>query len=339
MKRSTLIVLVICSVFLFSSLLLTPVFAADTYNWKMTSFDNAGGFINTLPKKFIEVLNERTNGAVKITLFENTLGKPQDHWEMLEKGATHLAYLSEGHNLGRVPVGTLLNLPFEISEMSLIYDLCSEWLEAGCFRELTDYFQVLFIRPTNPIHLFLRDKKVTKIDDFKGMKIRALGGMMGKTLNALGAASVSMHGSEIYMGLSTGVIDGFLTGPDFVYNFKIHEVAKYGLKLSFNVGFWGAFMNKKVWESLPKDLQDTIKAVSHDVWKEDREKTESIIKESWENLAKTKMEVYTLPPEERERWKKATSGISNEYLDEWAAKGYPVKEAYKMMQEKAKLEK
>ena len=51
------------------------------------------------------------------------------------------------------------------------------------------------------------------------------------------------------------------------------------------------------------------------------------------------MEIYTISPEEQARWKKATSGIANKYLDEWAAKGYPVKEAYKMMQEKEKLEK
>ena len=340
-RGSMFIALVVCSFFLFSFLLSTPVFAADKYNWKMTSFQgSAGPPINAVIKKFIKVLNERTNGAVKITLFENTLGKAQDHWEMLEKGAIEMAFLSEGHNLGRVPVACLLNLPFELSDQGLLYDLCDEWMKAGYLGEVTDHFKVLFTKPTATINLFTSEKKVTKLEDFQGMKIRALSGMMGHTLEALGAAAVSMHGSEIYMNLSTGVIDGLLTGPDFVYGVKLYEIANYGIKLSFAAGMFFECMNKNVWDSLPKDLQDTIEAVAKEVREGDKAQTIEVEKASWDNLRnKTKMEIYTISPEEQARWRKATSGIANKYLDEWAAKGYPVKEAYQMMQEKEKLEK
>jgi len=51
------------------------------------------------------------------------------------------------------------------------------------------------------------------------------------------------------------------------------------------------------------------------------------------------MEIYTIDPEEQARWKKATSEIANEYVNEWSAKGYPVKEAYAIMKEKVKLKK
>jgi TRAP-type C4-dicarboxylate transport system substrate-binding protein len=338
-KRLMFPTLVICGIILFLILISPPAFSADTYKWKMTSFAGAGPPINALPKKFIEVINERTNGAVEITLFENTLGSAKDHWEMLEKGATQMAYLSEGHSLGRMPVACLLNLPFELSDLGLIYDLCVEWMEAGYLKEITDHFKVLFYRPTNSIDLFLRDKKVTKMEDFRGLKIRALQGMQGRTVTALGAASVSMHGSELYMNLSTGVIDGLLTGPDYVYAVKLHEIAKYGLRWSFYTGLWLACMNKKVWDDLPKNLQNTIETVSHELWKEERTKVVAGERAAWDDLQnKTKMEIYTIDPEEQARWRKATSTIANEYLDEWSAKGYPVKEAYAMMKEKAKTQ-
>ena len=178
------------------------------------------------------------------------------------------------------------------------------------------------------------------MEDFRGLKIRALQGMQGRTVTALGAASVSMHGSEIYMNLSTGVIDGLLTGPDFVYGVKLYEIAKYGIKLSFFAGMFFECMNKNVWDSLPKDLQDTIEAVANEVREEDKAQTIAVEKGAWDDLRnKTKMEIYTISPEEQARWKKATSGIANKYLNEWAAKGFPVKEAYQMMQEKEKLQK
>jgi len=122
------------------------------------------------------------------------------------------------------------------------------------------------------------------MEDFRGMKIRALRGMQGRTVTALGTASVSMHGSEIYMNLSTGFIDGLLTGPDYVYAVKLHEIAKYGLRLSFYTGLWLVFMNKQIWNDLPKIFQDTIESISQELWKEERKKVVAGERTAWDDL-------------------------------------------------------
>ena len=70
-----------------------------------------------------------------------------------------------------------------------VYD---EWFKAGYLRELTDHFKVLWLMPTNLQHLFLAKKKVTTMADFKGLNLRAVSGLAGKVITALGASGVSM---------------------------------------------------------------------------------------------------------------------------------------------------
>jgi TRAP-type C4-dicarboxylate transport system substrate-binding protein len=90
-------------------------------------------------------------------------------------------------------------------------------------------------------------------------------------------------------------------------------------------------MNKETWDSLPKDLQTTIDQVSRDVT---AKSTKMLIEEAqkrWETLRDKKMDVYTISTDEEVQWKKATASVADQYLQEWSAKGYPVKEALGMM--------
>jgi TRAP-type C4-dicarboxylate transport system substrate-binding protein len=59
---------------------------SKTYNWKMTAWFPAGHDDNKQLIQFIDTLNKRTNGGVKVTLYEATLGSPNDHWDMVPAG-------------------------------------------------------------------------------------------------------------------------------------------------------------------------------------------------------------------------------------------------------------
>lgn len=340
LNRANIMILVIFIAFLFVFATSSACFSADSYNWKMTTFFPSGHPQNELLKTFIKMANERTHGAVKITLFEGTLGHPRDHWDMLENGVVNIAFLGDGYTLGRMPIGCLFNLPFELSDLPLLYDTYGEWLKNGYLKEITDYFKILLYRPSPPMYLFLKGKKVTTLEDFKGLKIRALQGMMGKTVSALGATPVSMPGGEIYMGLSTGIIDGVITGGDNVLSRKLYEVSDYGLKLPVYVGIWILSINKDSWNKLPTDLQKQIDAISQELLKSDRAKAEAEETAVWQDIRdKTKLEIYSISSDERVRWKNAIANIADEYINEYSAKGYPVKEAYQIMQEKEQLQK
>jgi TRAP-type C4-dicarboxylate transport system substrate-binding protein len=311
---------------------LPPVVSlSKAYNWKMTAWFPAGHDDNKQLVQFIDTLNKRTNGGVKITLYESTLGSPNDHWDMVKNNATQLAFLAEGYSVGRMPVSTMFSLPFEFTNMEDMYKVYAEWMKAGYLRELTDNFKILFYKPTSFQHFFFRNKKVTTLEGFKGMKISVLGALQGQVMAALGATGVSMPGGELYMALSTGVIDGTTTGVNNVIGRKFYEVAKYGLQTPVYAGIWVVAVNKETWNSLPKELQVLMEEIGQEVQATEMKKTIDGQKGFWEAVRKNGMEIYSISPEEVARLKKATSSEDDKYVAEWSAKGYPVKEALSMM--------
>jgi TRAP-type C4-dicarboxylate transport system substrate-binding protein len=304
---------------------------SQTYHWKMTAWFPAGHNENRHLIQFIDTMKQRTDGKVNITIYEGTLGAPGDHWDMLKGNATQLAFLAEGYSVGRMPVGTLFNLPFEFTNYEDMYRIYGEWMKAGYLKEMTDNFKVLSFKPTLFQQLFLRNKKVTTLEGLKGLKVRALSGLQGQTIAALGATGVSMSGGETYMGLQTGVIDGTVTGIDNVVDRKFFEVCKYALQMPIYSGIWVVSMNKETWNSLPKELQTLIDEVSEEVGAAEKKRTLEADNAYWEITRKAGVEVYTIGPEEQARWKKATAGVADKYVQDWAAKGYPVREALEMM--------
>lgn len=333
-KRTSLIAVVCLSItFLILSFTVENAFSVDLpkYNWKMTSFFPSGMAMNRPIVEFVRTLEQRSNGLIKITLYEGTLGAPGDHWDMLKRNAIQIAYTGEANNPGRLPVLGLTNLPFEFPDLSLEGSVANEWLKAGYLRELTDNFKVIGFLPLTLQNMFLSKKKVTNLSDLKGLKIRSASGTQGKVVSALGAAGVSMPGAETYMALQTGVIDGTITGVDYFLDNKFYEICKYALQNPIYGGVFILIMNKETWDGLPKDLQATIEQISREVVAKSTKTLSDEARQRWNMLRERKVEVYSLNSEEQERWMKATAAVADSYVQEWTAKGYPMKKALALM--------
>jgi len=97
-------------------------------------------------------------------------------------------------------------------------------------------------------------KEVTKLEDLKGMKIRAVG-IYADYVKALGAAPVSIPYGEIYMAIKMGTIDGYLASSGALVSNKLGEVVKnYILPTCNSIGFVVA-VNQKSWDALPEDIK------------------------------------------------------------------------------------
>lgn len=303
------------------------------YKWKMVSFFPPGHSQNQSLVEFIELLKQRTGGKLQIDFYESSLGAPADYWEMLKGNAVQLAFLSEAYLGARMPVSQLSDLPFEIADPATQREVYAAWLKAGYLRELTDNFKIVLYKAPSVQYLFTATKKVERLEDFRGLKIRAPGSLMGQVITALGAAGVSMTAGETYLALQTGVVDGTITGADQVVDRKFYEPCKLALKLPVSIysGIWVLGMNRETWNSLPKELQDLIEHTASEVSAKDLKFNEELERKSWEALAKHGMTTYTISAQELERWKKATAGVASRYIAERAGKGYPLEEALTLM--------
>jgi TRAP-type mannitol/chloroaromatic compound transport system substrate-binding protein len=101
------------------------------------------------------------------------------------------------------------------------------------------------------------NKRATKMEDFKGMRVRTVGWYMD-ILNQLGASVAPLPAGEIYLALERGVIDGAeFSTPAMNYPLGFDEITKYVIQPGVHQpGIQCAlFFNQAAYDKLPEDLK------------------------------------------------------------------------------------
>ncbi len=99
--------------------------------------------------------------------------------------------------------------------------------------------------------------KATKMEDFKGMRLRTPGWFMD-IMNNLGASVSPLPGGEVYLALERGVIDAAeFSSPAINYPMGFDEITKYVIQPGVHQpGIQcGLFFNKDAYNKLPEDLK------------------------------------------------------------------------------------
>jgi TRAP-type C4-dicarboxylate transport system substrate-binding protein len=100
---------------------------------------------------------------------------------------------------------------------------------------------------------------VKTVADIKGTTGR-VSGLMMNWFQKLGGQGVFIPGEDTYNALQTGAIDGASWGGAMgMWSMKFHEVAKYYFGPAvIPVACANVIVNKKVWDSMPKDIQKIL---------------------------------------------------------------------------------
>src|SRR5690606_8695655 len=98
----------------------------------------------------------------------------------------------------------------------------------------------------------------TSLADINGMRIRALGAS-GDALNKLGASSVNMPASEVYVALDRGLLDG-VAFPYYAHvSFRTYELGKWmTTNLALGTSAFPVTFSKSAWEELPQQYRDLL---------------------------------------------------------------------------------
>ncbi|HSO19183.1 MAG TPA: TRAP transporter substrate-binding protein, partial [Desulfosarcina sp.] len=260
----------------------------------------AGADVQKLWTPMLEEMKKRSDGRITYTMFAGgALGKGPDHYDIVKNGLSDMGYATLSWTPGRCPLTDVLSSPI----------VCpAKWkgVEIGMAmydKVLKDEFKdvkVLHINNCVMAHLWTT-KKVEKMEDLKGMKIRSPGGLQTKCIEALGGTAVFMPLGEVYLAMETGVLDGVVTCPALVKAFKIYEVADYGVPVSFGCVSEGLFMNQRSWDNAPDDLKPIIADVARNAYKIAGMFDEHWYHESMDAFGKD-VQIMTLADEEDARW-------------------------------------
>ena len=98
-----------------------------------------------------------------------------------------------------------------------------------------------------------------RLADFKGKKIRIFASQFqSEAFERLGVTPVAMSLGDVLPAIQQGAIDGADTGIGPIANFHMVDAAKYVTETGQPAIFIIAEVNKKWFDSLPKDLQQII---------------------------------------------------------------------------------
>jgi TRAP-type C4-dicarboxylate transport system substrate-binding protein len=291
----------------------------------------SGADVQKLWIPMLEEMKKRSNGRITYDMYAGgALGKGADHYDIIKTGLSDMGYATLSWTPGRFPMSDVLSSPITCP---------AKWKGAEAGMALHDRLlhtefkdiKVLHINNCVMAHLWTT-KKVTSIDDVKGMKIRSPGGLQTKALEALGAIPIFMPLGDVYMSMETGVIDGVVTCPALVKAFKLDEVAEYGVPTSFGCVSEGLFVNQRFWKKVPDDLKPIIEEVGRDAYK-----VAGIFDETWYeetmNGFGEKVEIIPLSDAEQKIWDKKFGDMLVTWAEDLEAKNLPAKKALVMFKE------
>lgn len=259
-------------------------------------------------------IEKRSDGKIQITVFPGgTLTKAPQCYSGVVEGISDLGFSLFAYTRGRFPVMAALDLPMGYSNGKVASKVAYEFAKTFNPKELQDV-KVLYIHAHGPGLLHTK-KPVKKLEDLKGMKIRATG-LSAKVVEALGGVPVAMEQPGTYEALQKGVVEGTFGPIEVLKGWKQAEVIKYTTEC-YGVGYTTAFfvvMNLGKWNALPDDVKKVFQEVSEKYVDVHANVWDSTDIEGRQYTMSLGNEIIKLSPEENARWRKAVEPVIDDFI-------------------------
>lgn len=280
---------------------------------------------------FKEDIEKFSNGRIKLTLYPGgALAKPEDEYSAVTKGVMDFTMFVPVYTPGIFPLCDVVSLPFAIPNAEIGLKVIKELHQKKLLdKELYTGKGIAWLGTTSAYQLFLGKKKVTRMEDMKGLKLRIPGGLLGDAMIRLGATPSSVPAGEFTTALERGVVDGGIVAFGSGVGYKMQDICKYVLRANSGVIILALMANRKMYEGLPNDLQDAVERAADNYLKNQAWGAfDGADMEALELFKKTGVELLELSPAEKERWLKTCVPIYDKWINDLEKKGLPINNLY-----------
>ncbi|BEQ15540.1 TRAP transporter substrate-binding protein [Desulfoferula mesophila] len=335
MSKKLLVLTLLVALGAFFSVAPAPASAEEVVKLTYSCFFPPTHVQSKLAAAWCKEVEKRTKGKVKIEYYPGqTLTKAKQVYDGTVQGMSDLGFCLFAYNRGRFPLMEVVDLPLGYTSGMTATLVANAVYEKFKPKELDDV-QVMYLHAHGPGLLHTKDKAVHKMEDIKGLKIRAHG-TTAKVVEALGGTPVAMPMPELYQALQRGVVDGAMYPVETNKGWRMADVVKYCTE-NYSNAYTSTFyivMNKGKWNALPKDVQEIIIQINKEWIPKHGAAWDESDKEGREFMLKKGRKFIALTPEEAARWKKATDPVLAFYVKETTPKGVPAQEALVFTQKK-----
>lgn len=273
---------------------------------------------------FADEVAKRSNNALKVNFFwGGSLMEARSSLKGIGDGAAEMGSIVGSYTAREMQ-------PYNVGDLPIIdADL---WVGMRAMHELasTDPDMQKAFRQSNVVYLsnytttavqlICKDKVLSKVDDFKGVKIRSAG-FYGQVMESLGANVQRFSGMDANRALDTGNIQ---CNHNYLYGMRIlkdYEVAKEVIRLDWGQHLaWAMVMNKDTFDKLPAAqqsmLRDTGRELVDRVARDMMNANDRAVEAMKAGIDGHKVNIHVFPAAEKAKLMKA----GEKYIDEWRAK-------------------
>ncbi len=190
--------------------------------------------------RFAQEVSERTQGQVKVQSFGGgQLGSLPQNYAGLRTGQIDMMLADTG-TLALARGGKDFNAlfaPYVFRDQAHF----KKFMFSPAFREMLGpvekdggFHYVGYVSDRAPRQLTTSNRKVSGLDDMKGLKVRVPETpTILEVMKAWGAAPTPVPAAELYMAMKQGLVDGQDNGFDAIAGAKYYEVQKYAMRIDY----------------------------------------------------------------------------------------------------------
>ncbi|MBA2871901.1 C4-dicarboxylate-binding protein DctP [Anoxybacillus calidus] len=275
-------------------------------------------------QKFAELVDEKTNGRVKVEVFSNgSLYSDEEEIDALMRGDVQMIAPSFSKVTELIPEWQVLDLPFIFEDYHDVERVFTgevgkqllAMLEKKGIKGLA-FWSNGFKQMTSNRYLLIEPK------DFKGLRFRIMPSkVIEDQFRLLGTEPIVVSFNHVYQSLEKQEFDGQENTISNIYSKGFYQFHPY-ITVS-NHGYLGyvVLMNGKFWESLPIDVRKQIVAALEEttLWnlKQSKLQNEQQLIEMKNN---SNIQIYELTDKERKEWKEKFAPLYKEFEKKFGRK-------------------
>ncbi|MBN1105731.1 MAG: TRAP transporter substrate-binding protein DctP [Deltaproteobacteria bacterium] len=274
-------------------------------------------------------MGKRTGGRWKINLhYGSVLAPSKEHLDGLKGGLFEACQFCASYAPGKTPLQTVFELPFILpqDQQKMSEMMAALWEHPALKKELARWNAVPLFPAAITQYGLMGNKRIAKVEDFKGVRIR-ISGEMARVITFFGAAPTMIPVSDLYEAMERGTLDMATLPWAFSFGaFKINEVSRYATT-NFAPGSQSCayVANRKAWDALPEEFKKYHMewyAKAPKIWGDEYKKGDT----HWIPIYKKNLEFVEFPDSERAKLVAKAEGIWDEWVKKMEEKGLPGKD-------------
>jgi TRAP-type transport system periplasmic protein len=152
-------------------------------------------------------------------------------WTRVSDGVADIGWGINGAVNLPFPKSTIISLPLLVEEGQLPAASVAQWrlYQSGLIADEYKGMKVLGLIGS-PVQGLSARTPITRLEEMKGLKVRAADKIVADMVTALGASPISVPAADVYQALNQGVVSASIAGWVLIGTFRLDEVIREHLQ-------------------------------------------------------------------------------------------------------------